>query len=187
LINALKVGFILWVMLAAQNALAEKSKVSIQPFDSGVHPFVGQVDHIPGQGPKPLSGKPLGAPHPKKKTEANLSIDRLSSNPLYLAAWYYKNFLTKVDGPRCAHQPTCSRFANQAVARHGFWGILMGLERLIRGGRSSSVRWLPEVGSGRTRRFYDPVPNYVIWEAWRFTGFQKAREEMGPSSLQGRK
>src|SRR5690554_5688188 len=32
----------------------------------------------------------------------------------------YSRHLTAVDGPRCEHRPTCSRFAYEAVQHHGF-------------------------------------------------------------------
>ena len=160
------------------------------PFDGGVkHPFVGHAVHIPGQGPQPLPVRALDAPQKETVNKAWRTATRLSSSPLYLAALYYRHFLTKVDGPRCAHAPTCSRFANQAVSRFGPVGILMGLERLIRSGRSSSVRWLPEIGSGHKRRFFDPVENYMIWQPERFTGFQPVRPEqlllLRPVELEG--
>ena len=149
-----------------------------KPFDSGAkHPFVGQADHVPGDGPKIVLPRPLNAPSTKHIEKAASPAVRLSSNPLYLAALFYRNYLTKVDGPRCGHYPTCSHFANQAVARHGVWGILMGLERLIRSGRSSMIRWLPEIGSGYSRRYYDPVDNYIIWRPENFTGFEPRHEE----------
>lgn len=161
-------------LLLSQSALAK----DFAPFGSGLkHPFVGSADHTPGQGPQPLPVRALDAPKETTIKRAWRKATRLSSNPLYLAALYYRHFLTKVDGPRCAHAPTCSHFANQAVSRFGPVGILMGLERLIRSGRSSSVRWLPEIGSGYKRRFFDPVDNYIIWQPHRFTGFQPVRPE----------
>ena len=148
------------------------------PFQGGeAHPFVGHADHIPGQGPLSALPKALNSPKPLKIKAAGHKAKRLSSNPIYLAALFYRHFLTKVDGPRCGHYPTCSHFANQAVGRHGVWGLLMGLERLIRTGRSSSVRWLPEIGSGKNRRFFDPIDNYVIWKPENFTGFEPERKE----------
>lgn len=148
------------------------------PFESGLkHPFVGEAAHVPGQGPAIVLPKPVNAPSLSSVKKGGHTAHRLSSNPLYLAALFYRNFLTKVDGPRCAHFPTCSHFANQAVARNGVWGILMGLERIIRTGRSSVVRWLPEIGEGYKRRFFDPIENYEIWHPERFTGFQPCREE----------
>lgn len=148
------------------------------PFDAGAkHPFVGQADHTPGNGPRIVLPRSLSAPDRQHIERAAAPATRLSSSPLYLAALFYRNYLTKVDGPRCGHYPTCSHFANQAVARHGVWGILMGLERLIRQGRSSMVRWLPEIGSGYSRRYYDPVDNYIIWRPENFTGYQLNHDE----------
>lgn len=157
------------------------------PFDSGAaravtrqgdkgrarraHPVVGAVDHIPGAGPPP---PPLRSdPYlPERQTEqANVVGGGLSSNPLYLASLFYSNFLTRTDGPRCQHLPTCSRFASQAVARYGVLGIPIGLDRLIQPASSSSLRLLPEVDWGGVTRAFDPVENYEFWRVERFTGF----------------
>ena len=148
------------------------------PFASGAkHPFVGKAAHVPGEGPQFVLPKPLNTPSDVRVKKGGHKAVRLSSNPLYLAALFYRNYLTKVDGPRCGHYPTCSHFANQAVARHGVVGILMGLERIIRTGRSSMVRWLPEIGQGYKRRYFDPIENYEIWNRDRFSGFQPRRVE----------
>ena len=181
-------GFILLAGLMLSSGLTAQP---FEPFDSGAkHPFVGLAGHIPGQGALPLPTRALDAPKEAAVKKGWHPATRLSSSPLYLAALYYRNFLTKVDGPRCAHAPTCSHFANQAVARYGPVGILMGLERLIRTGRSSKVRWLPEIGSGHRRRFFDPVENYIIWQPERFTGFQRSRVEalllLSPLEPQGK-
>ncbi|MBL90191.1 MAG: hypothetical protein CMH56_00065 [Myxococcales bacterium] len=169
-----RMTLLLVIAFFGQNAGAK----DFAPFTAGLkHPFVGNAAHTPGQGASPLPARALDAPKKNTVKKAWRKATRLSSNPLYLAALYYRNFLTKVDGPRCAHAPTCSHFANQAVGRFGPVGILMGLERLIRSGRSSSVRWLPEIGSGHQRRFFDPVENYIIWQPERFTGFQPVRPE----------
>jgi hypothetical protein len=45
-------------------------------------------------------------------------------------AW--SRFLTLGDGPRCRFEPTCSRFARDAVRRDGPWGVPLGLDRLAR-------------------------------------------------------
>ena len=166
----------LWMGLLMGPTLGQAQ--GFKPFDAGEkHPFVGQADHVPGDGPKIVLPRPLNAPDTQHIQRASAPATRLSSSPLYLAALFYRNYLTKVDGPRCGHYPTCSHFANQAVARHGGWGILMGLERLIRNGRSSMVRWLPEIGSGYSRRYYDPVDNYIIWRPENFTGFELPHQE----------
>ncbi len=127
------------------------------------HPMLGDAAHVPASGP-PLLPPRRDEDVPELALVAPNRIGPgLSANPLYLAALFYRHFLTKVDGPRCQHLPTCSQFASQAVARHGGLGILMGLERLIQDDFSSAVRRLPEVQVGEHMRFFDPVDNYVFW------------------------
>jgi hypothetical protein len=131
---------------------------------------VGDVDHIPGGGaPRPKLRRDPDVPE-TALTGAN-STAGITSNPLYLASLFYSNFLTRTDGPRCQHLPTCSRFASQAVGRHGLIGISLGLDRLLQGGTSSVVRNLPDIEFGDGLRHYDPVDNYEFWVAGRFTGF----------------
>jgi hypothetical protein len=170
-------------LLVATAAAAEAP--AFGPFDAGsvravdrqgtrgtprhAHPDVGDVDHIPGGGaPRPKLRRDPDVP--ETVTGANATTG-LTSNPLYLASLFYSNFLTRTDGPRCQHLPTCSRFAAQAVGRHGVLGIPLGLDRLLQGGTSSAVRNLPDVEHGDGLRHYDPVDNYEFWVAGRFTGF----------------
>jgi putative component of membrane protein insertase Oxa1/YidC/SpoIIIJ protein YidD len=174
----------------AAGATASTTKPRFGPFDAGTarpvtrhgdkgrarrpHPVVGAVDHIPGAGPPPppLRSDPyLPEAGGDERKGANVVGGGLSSNPLYLASLLYSNFLTRTDGPRCQHLPTCSRFANQAVARHGVLGIAMGLDRLLQPSSSSSLRMLPEVDWSGSTRFFDPVENYEFWRAERFSGF----------------
>jgi putative component of membrane protein insertase Oxa1/YidC/SpoIIIJ protein YidD len=178
---------------APAGAGIEHKKPAFGPWDAGTsravsrqgtkgkarraHPFTGTADKVPGEGPPP---PPLHMDPDVPETaldSANVIGAALSSNPLFLAALIYANFLTKVDGPRCQHMPTCSRFANQAVAKHGLLGILMGLDRVIAPGASSALRMLPEVHVGGQTRHYDPVDNYEIWKSERFTGFPPATPE----------
>jgi hypothetical protein len=134
------------------------------------HPVVGDVDHIPGGGtPRPKLRRDPDVPE-AALSGAN-STPGITSNPLYLASLFYSNFLTRTDGPRCQHLPTCSRFASQAVGRHGLIGISLGLDRLLQGGTSSAVRNLPDIEFGDGLRHYDPVDNYEFWVTARFTGF----------------
>jgi hypothetical protein len=108
---------------------------------------------------------------------ANRVGGSLSSNPLFLFALTYRHFITKMDGARCHHYPTCSRFANQAVAKHGLIGIPMGLDRLLQTGESSALRWLPEVEILGSRRFFDPMENYEFWKPENFAAFPPAVPE----------
>jgi hypothetical protein len=128
-----------------------------------LHPMVGRADKVPGEGPPPPPLKSDPDVPEDALTNVNDVGSGMSSNPLYLAALVYRHQLTKLDGPRCQHLPTCSRFANQAVAKHGALGILMGLDRLIRPGESSAIRSMPQVEGWGGVRFLDPVENYEFW------------------------
>ncbi|RVU42207.1 membrane protein insertion efficiency factor YidD [Lujinxingia sediminis] len=56
----------------------------------------------------------------------------------------YSRHLTAVDGPRCEHRPTCSRYAYEAVQHHGFLlGSWLAVDRLMRSNSSSVLRRLP--------------------------------------------
>ncbi len=81
------------------------------------------------------------------------------SGMMELAFAIYRDHITKVDGPRCEHRPTCSRYAIEAMRRHGFVvGALMGVDRLLRTGRSSSLRALPLLRVIDGQPYYsDPV------------------------------
>lgn len=73
----------------------------------------------------------------------------------------YSGHLTRIDGPRCEHRPTCSRYAFLAVKKHGYLvGTFLTVDRLLRGNRSSVLRQLDiyKVEEG-TRYYYDPVDN----------------------------
>lgn len=72
---------------------------------------------------------------------------------------FYTNGLTRVDGPRCEHRPTCSRYAYEAVQRHGaVIGTMMAIDRLFRTDRSSVHRQLPTAKFHEGTRYYaDPV------------------------------
>lgn len=179
--------------VAAAPAGADSKQPLFGPFDAGAsrqvtrqgstgklrraHPAVGAADKVPGEGPPP---PPLRVDPDIPETAldgANVVGAALSSNPLYLAALVYSNLLTKVDGPRCQHMPTCSRFANQAVARHGVVGILMGLDRVIAPPQSSALRLLPDIQVHGEVRHFDPVENHEFWKAERFTGFPPKTDE----------
>ena len=58
----------------------------------------------------------------------------------------YQLLVAPVLGPSCRYYPSCSRYAAEAVERHGAWrGSLFAVRRLL--------RCHPWGGSG-----YDPVP-----------------------------
>ena len=71
----------------------------------------------------------------------------------------YARFITKIDGARCEHRPTCSRYARDAIRKHGlFLGAFLAVDRLVRGTRSSPLRQLDlyTIENGRPY-FEDPI------------------------------
>jgi hypothetical protein len=192
-----KALLVVLAVLCASTANADpKVKKPFGPFDAGdkravvrqgtkgkaraLHPAVGDGAKVPGEGPPPppLHFDPDIPEGALDKQKVNALGGDLSSNPLWLPALAYQNVITRIDGPRCSHLPTCSRFASQAVARHGALGILMGLDRVIQPNESSAVRRLPEVEGWGGVRVYDPVDNYEFWRTERFTGFPPPTPEV---------
>lgn len=89
----------------------------------------------------------------------------------------YRHTLSALLGRQCRYAPTCSAYADEAIARHGAWvGGWLALARL--------VRCHPFGPSG-----FDPVPEVAPdarrrpWRAARWTG-----RHMDPASrLDGRR
>jgi putative component of membrane protein insertase Oxa1/YidC/SpoIIIJ protein YidD len=81
------------------------------------------------------------------------------SNIMELGYRFYSNHLTKVDGPRCEHRPTCSRYARDAMRKHGsVVGSWLTVDRLLRTNSSSSLRTLPVIKYYEGRPYFaDPV------------------------------
>ena len=115
-------------------AAHERAVKAFAPFDAGekravtrqgakgkkraAHPLVGDADKVPGEGPPPPPLR-VSPDVPEAALESPNAVGgALSSNPLFLASLGYQHIFTKLDGPRCQHLPTCSRFGAQAVARH---------------------------------------------------------------------
>ncbi len=73
----------------------------------------------------------------------------------------YRYTLSSIAGRTCRHLPTCSEYAEQAIAQHGLWaGAWMGLARI----------WRCRPGGSHG---FDPVPDgappAAIWYApWRY-------------------
>lgn len=81
------------------------------------------------------------------------------SQMVELAFRLYSQHLSRVDGPRCEHRPSCSRYSVEAIRKHGFVaGAWLSIDRLLRAGNSSSLRQLPikEFHEGN-RYYHDPV------------------------------
>lgn len=112
------------------------------PFGDARHPVTRDVRH-----PTPTESAPPS----------------LSSSFLGTAQGFYRHVLSPLDGPRCAHRPTCSRYAQEALRQHGWLGVWLTYDRLLRDARSSSVRLLPvRIEDGRLV-YLDPLTESTFW------------------------
>jgi len=81
--------------------------------------------------------------------------------PLNIMSPIYRA-ISRVDGNRCSMEPTCSRYAIEAIEKHGFLiGIIMTCDRLIHEGNEMDYAPLVEVGD--SVRYADPVRNNDYW------------------------
>lgn len=123
-----------------------------------------------------LSGKSLKPPliqQPWSTSSTHPEIKPLAKTPwkplkrsrkqrsgiIEVAYYFYSNYLTKVDGARCEHRPTCSRYGIESMRKHGFiFGSWLTIDRLLRSGRSSTLRALPlKEYHGGLPYYSDPV------------------------------
>ena len=73
-------------------------------------------------------------------------IGRVLAWPLLGLVWIYRNAISPLIGANCRFQPTCSKYAEEALRKHGaFKGGWLAIKRI--------GRCHPWGGSG-----YDPVP-----------------------------
>ena len=111
---------------------------------------------------EPWSGDPEHPVFEEPRVEKPQKV--LTSNPFYFAFQVWSQLLTKIDGRRCAHRPSCSRFAIQAIRRHKIpLGIWMALSRLMRGAESSSIRGLVPVAAPGGVYLIDRIEDYTFW------------------------
>ena len=83
--------------------------------------------------------------------------------------WLMKPFLflvkrhrelgTHLDGPRCPMFPSCAAYAQKAVQKHGFAGLMMFVDRLFfrEVGELKTRYMVSPKHFSRHRRYYDPV------------------------------
>ena len=111
---------------------------------------------------EPWSGDPQ---HPVFETPSVMKPQRtVTANPFYFAFRVWSELLTKIDGRRCAHRPSCSHFAHRAIRGHGVpLGVWMALSRLMRGAQSSSIRRLTPVALPGGVYLIDKIEDYTFW------------------------
>jgi hypothetical protein len=125
-------------VLAAASAL--NLSASPPPFGNARHPVTREVSSAAPMRREPPTGDFLG-----------------------VAYGFYRNVVTQIDGPRCAHRPTCSAYAREAVSRHGLVGLWLAYDRLLRGVHSSAVRQLPVTLQHGRIVFLDPLEESTFW------------------------
>lgn len=52
--------------------------------------------------------------------------------PLLVAIAAYRTAISPLLGPRCRFHPSCSLYAAEAIARHGWGGIVLAAKRIAR-------------------------------------------------------
>jgi putative membrane protein insertion efficiency factor len=81
----------------------------------------------------------------------SLAVERVTTAELLLR--WYKRWMSPLFGNSCRFTPTCSEYAAQAVAEHGWWrGSMLAAGRLLRCHPFS-------------RGGHDPVPAGVVAHA----------------------
>lgn len=76
---------------------------------------------------------------------------------------FFKSVISTADGERCSHVPSCSRYAKEAVERHGaVKGFVLTCDRLIRCG-GDDRELLPQVVVEGKRVAWDPVSANDFW------------------------
>lgn len=96
----------------------------------------------------------------EKKDEAAIITD---GNPFLFPIQFFRQFLSGADGDRCSMVPSCSKYALDAIEKHGgITGWIMTCDRLMRCGRDE-VRHSPSIGKNHRFFIYDPIENNDFW------------------------
>lgn len=92
------------------------------------------------------------------------TVPSIQTTAFWLSFKFYQQVISPIDGPRCAHRPTCSLYAIQAMRKHPFVGPFMALDRLWRSGESSAIRRLTIITGGEGQLYYrDPLEESDFW------------------------
>lgn len=76
---------------------------------------------------------------------------------------FYQEYISPVDGDRCAMHPSCSQYMKKCVKKHGLLtGWIMGCDRLVRCGRDEVKISSPVWADGK-KFTYDSVENNDFW------------------------
>ncbi len=92
-----------------------------------------------------------------------LSQDREESHNSLGVISFYQKYISPLDGHRCPMEPSCSKYLNQAIEKHGYVkGWIMGMDRLVRCGRDEVNLSRPMWKNGQ-KHTHDPVENNDFW------------------------
>lgn len=103
----------------------------------------------------PVTREVRSKPHPRFEGEGGLFLT--------LAYDFYRLAVSPVNGTQCMHRPTCSRYALLAVQRHGPVGLLLTMDRLLRGPESSAVRLMRFFITDGQLLYLDPLEESTFW------------------------
>jgi putative component of membrane protein insertase Oxa1/YidC/SpoIIIJ protein YidD len=85
------------------------------------------------------------------------------TSPFLFPVHFFRQYLSGVDGERCPMYSSCSRYALDAIRKHGgITGWIMTCDRLMRCGRDE-VSHSPSIEKGHRFFTYDPVENNDFW------------------------
>ena len=156
--------------MKARPALARRRARGERPFALSAGPVVALLFFASGASlaSAPRSFGPFGSEKsPVTRDAAFRRAAPAAPEPpdtfLRLSYEFYRTVVTPIDGPRCAHRPTCSRYGLLAVRAHGAIGLLLTVDRLLRGGDSSAVRRLRLLREGDRLYLSDPVEESTFW------------------------
>jgi putative membrane protein insertion efficiency factor len=96
----------------------------------------------------------------------SLTGSRLARRGAHYAIRAYQLTLSSLVGRQCRHWPSCSEYADEAIARHGLWaGAWMGVARITRCGPfgTAGIDLVPDIVPPRAR-WYAPW-RYGSWRA----------------------
>lgn len=120
-----------------------------------------------GFGPWDLPGAPLvtsEAAPTRPSPPRGETLSSISTSPFFVSFKFYQRVLSPIDGPRCAHRPTCSMYGIQAMKKHPLMGPFLTIDRLWRSGDSSAIRRLSLTLGGEGQLFFrDPVEDSDFW------------------------
>jgi putative component of membrane protein insertase Oxa1/YidC/SpoIIIJ protein YidD len=92
-----------------------------------------------------------------------LAGEKEASDDTSVLITFYQKVISPIDGDRCPMEPSCSLYLNQAIKKHGYFlGWIMGMDRIVRCGRSEVNVSLPIWKNG-IKHTHDPVENNDFW------------------------